>query len=153
MEKSGTPRRLVMILGVLIAGVIVLIVIALIGTQGKILTGGVPLGGVGFTTGSIPGFPTYPGAEQSTDSSNVTVPDDMRRVIGSKEDQWKRYLTDDALADVIAWYEQAMVDAGFESSAPRDSGVRVYFQGDYRFALYVMPLEGRTNIILATGLE
>ncbi len=122
-------------------------------TSGGSGTRGVPSAGVSFTSGGIPGVPVYPNAAQSTDSAGVAIPDDMRRVIGTREDRWKRYLTDDSPDEVLSWYNQAMEAAGFQQGGPRESGVMVFPHGDIRYALYVTVADGRTNIILAVGWE
>jgi hypothetical protein len=115
--------------------------------------GGVPLGGVTSTSGDIPYHPTHPAATQSTERAGVAVPDDMRCLIGAREDQWKRYLTDDDPADVLAWYQEAMAAAGFRTGSPRESGVAVFFESDWRYTMYVTVTDGKTNVILAKGKE
>ena len=122
-------------------------------SSGRSATKGVPSAGVTFTSEGIPGVPVYPAAAQSTDSAGVAVPDDMRRVIGTREDRWTRYLTDDSPDEVLNWYGQAMEAAGFEQGGPRESGVVVYPHGDIRYALYVTVADGLTNIIIAVGWE
>ncbi|MBW8010288.1 MAG: hypothetical protein FVQ83_03460 [Chloroflexi bacterium] len=136
-------------------GVLLVLLVGLIilSAGGTIFTGGVPLGGVSFTSGDIPGVPLYPGAEQSTDSSGVSIPYDMHRVIGSDEAQWKRYITVDSPDEVRAWYLEALADAGFGEPSHRESGADVYPEGDVRYGVYVIELDGRTNIILAVGNE
>lgn len=146
-------KALLITLGSVAGLVMVLVIILVVSSKGTILTGGVPLGGVKFTAGNIEGVPVYPGAEQLTDNEGVSVPDDMRRVIGSKEDQWKRYVTDDEPQAVKDWYAQAMVDAGFTAGAPRESGILIFPTGDTRYAVFVTVVEGRTNIIVAAGKE
>ena len=153
MKGKKWLRRILLFLGGVVLVLIILVVVAIISSQGRILTGGVPLGGVTFTSGGIPGVPVYPDAEQSTDSAGVDVPDDMLRVIGTREDQWNRYLTDDSPDDVLSWYSQAMEEAGFQQGGLRESGVLIFPHGDTRYALYVTVSEGRTNIILAVGME
>jgi hypothetical protein len=144
----------VVLIGVLLAACVCLVLAVIVATQGTILTGGVPLGGVTFTSGDIPGVPVYPGAVQSTDSAGVSLPDDMRRVIGTREAVWKRYLTGDSPAQVLAWYDQAIAKAGYQKGQSRQSGVVIFFpSGDVRGALYVTTVQGKTNIILATGKE
>lgn len=139
--------------GITVGGLIVLIIVlVIVCSRGTIFTGGVPLGGVTFTSGDIPGFPVYPGAVQSTESKGVSVPDDMRRVIPQRQGQWKRYLTADSPQKVLDWYDQA-VPADFQRAQPRESGVKVFFKGGFRYGLYITAAEGRTNIILATGRE
>lgn len=132
---------------------VVMVVLTIISTKGTIFTGGVPFGGVTFTSGDILDMPLYPGAQQSTDSSGVSIPDDMTRPIGSDEAKWKRYLTDDSPDEVRDWYQQELTDAGFSEPSHRESGADIYPEGDVRYGVYVMELDGQTNIILAVGNE
>ena len=62
-------RGLLRILLIVVALAVLVIVVAIVATGGTILTGGVPLGGVSFTSGDIPGYPVYPRATQSTESA------------------------------------------------------------------------------------
>jgi len=140
--------------GIIVVAVVVLLVVAVvIGSGGSIFNNGVPLGNVGFAQDSIPGMPAYPGATQSTDSTGITVPDDMRRVIPQNQDKWNRYVVADATDKVSSWYDKAMADAGFEAAKPRDSGVKVFFKSGARYAVYVTVVEGKTNVVTATGIE
>jgi hypothetical protein len=146
-------RWLLISIGIAAGVLILFLVIIIIGTKGAILTGGVPLEGLEFSAGGIPGVPVYPDAVQSTESEGVSVPDDMRRVIGTNDDQWKRYLTDASKEEVEAWYVDAMPQAEFRAGSERESGVLLFFAADTRYAIYVTVIEGQTNIIIAAGKE
>lgn len=142
------------IAGIVVGSLIVLIVvIVIVGSRGTIFTGGVPVGKVNFTSGDIPGVPAYPGAIQTTDNTGVTVPDDMRRVIPQKDDQWKRYLTSDSPEKVLAWYDKEFLRLGLNKSQPRESGMLLYTNSDTRYGVYAVVAQGKTNIILAVGKE
>ena len=140
-------------LGALVLVFIAIVVVTMIATQGAILTGGVPIGSVSFSDGDIPGFPVYPEAEQSLETGNISIPDDMRRVIGTREDDWKRYLSNASPQEILTWYDQALEAAGFEKGSPRESGILVFPQGDMRYALYIVVVDGQANIIAAVGRE
>jgi len=141
------------LLGGLVVALVLVVVLVIVGSRGTILTGGVPLGGITFTSGDIPRVPAYPGSTQSTDSKGVSVPDDMRRVVGTKEAMWKRYLTGDSAEQVLAWYDKAITDAGFEAPRLREAGLLLFTTGDRRYMVYVTSVQGQTNIILAAGKE
>lgn len=116
-----------------------------------IFTGGVPLGGVQFTDADI-GVPEYPGAQPTTEDAVVIIHDDMRRLVGTlRNARWKLYTTDDSRAKVLAWYDQAMQKEGWRKGSPRESGVVIYLGKDPFVALSVVPIGGKTNILLVAG--
>lgn len=139
---------------ILLALMIALPIVGSVGTGMGIFTSGKPAGGVKFTDGDIAGMPVYPRAAQATLSGDaVTVPDDMQRVIPDDESQWKLYVTVDSPDAVVAWYQNAMVEAGFDPAQPRESDVWVFFKGSFRFGVHAHPAGGQTYIVQATGNE
>lgn len=131
-----------------------LVLFLIVSTRGMIFTGGVPLGGVTFSEEKVVNFPVYLGAKMTTDDKGITVPEDLRRVVGDKEDRWNRYLTDQSKETVIAWYQTATVEAGLgELAARSDAGAYIVAQGDTRWALYVTSAGGTTSIVIGSGKE
>jgi hypothetical protein len=107
-----------------------------------------------FENGNIPGdipLPIYPGAIQSIESIELTVPNDMTTGVPTTE--WRRYITTDELDKVIAWYAQALPDAGFSYKGVRDSGSIFFLTGNWRYGMIVTSIEGKTNFIIAAGHE
>jgi hypothetical protein len=109
---------------------------------------------VTFTNGNIPGdvpLPIYPGAVQSIESMDITVPNDMTPGVPTTE--WRRYITDDKPDQVIAWYAQALSEAGFSYKGVRDTGAVFFLTGNWRYGMIVITYQGKTNIIIAAGHE
>ncbi|HEY69788.1 MAG TPA: hypothetical protein G4O08_04295 [Anaerolineae bacterium] len=109
---------------------------------------------VTFTAGDISGdipVPVYPGALQSTESAEISLPEDITPGVVTTD--LKRYLTDDSADQVLEWYAQSLVDAGFNYQGVRDSGAVFFMTANWRYGLVVTTIQGQTNIIIAAGHE
>lgn len=149
----GVLRWALIGLGVVAVAVVVIIVLLVVGSGGKVLTGGVPRGDIEFGDGPLPEFPLYPGVSQITGKADLDVPDDMKRLVGTTKGPWRLYTTTDSPAQVLAWYDSAMADAGIEKGGDRDSGVVLYTRDPKRHFVYLVPGDGLTYIVLATATE
>jgi hypothetical protein len=107
-----------------------------------------------FTAGNIAGdvaLPIYPGAVQSTEGVSIAVPKDMTPGVAATE--WRRYITDDNPDQVLAWYAQALPEAGFSYKGVQNNGAVFFLTGNWRYGMIVVADQGKTNIIIAAGHE
>ena len=105
----------------------------------------------GFTSGDIPGVPVYPGAVQTTESTEISLPNDLTP--GVVPTERKRFLTDDTPEQVLAWYAAAIPEAGFDVGEPRVPDSLFFLTSEWRYGLYVVSDQGRTNIFVLGGHE
>jgi hypothetical protein len=81
----------------------------------------------------------------------ISLPDGMTP--GVRATDLRRYLTDDSVDQVLAWYEQALPEAGFTYQGMTDSGSVFFFTASWRYGMYVTVSQDKTNIIFAAGHE
>jgi len=105
----------------------------------------------GFTSGDIPGVPVYPGAVQTTESTEISLSKDLTPGVVATER--KRYLTDDSPEQVLAWYNEAVPEAGFDLGEPRVSDSLFFLTSEWRYGIYVVSDQGKTNIFILGGHE
>lgn len=106
-----------------------------------------------WSCGDIPGeipVPIYPGAVQSIEV--ITIPADIAPLIPDvRIVETRQYLTDDNPEQVLAWYAQALPNAGFEYKGVLDSGVVSFLAGNWHYGLFVTTSRGKTYIVIAAG--
>ncbi len=128
------------------AGIIILSVVAIF------TGGGVPKGDVDYVAGDIVEFPRYPGAEQLTGKSDVQVPDDMKRLLGTISG-YRHYVMQNSGSQAQVFYDRQMEAGGFTKGQPRESNVTVYLKGEGRYALFLSQQEGGLHVFLGTDRQ